>query len=33
MMDANQVWEVDQAIASMRAPGASSEPWWIDDAG
>jgi L-fuconate dehydratase len=30
MMDANQVWEVDQAIASMRRL-AEYKPWWIEE--
>jgi L-fuconate dehydratase len=30
MMDANQVWEVDEAIASMRAL-ARFDPWWIEE--
>ena len=30
MMDANQVWEVDQAIASMRRL-AEFRPWWIEE--
>ena len=30
MMDANQVWGVDEAIASMRTLGAY-EPWWIEE--
>jgi L-fuconate dehydratase len=30
MMDANQVWDVGEAIASMRAL-ARFEPWWIEE--
>jgi L-fuconate dehydratase len=30
MMDANQVWDVDEAIAVMRRLGAH-EPWWIEE--
>ncbi|XXX81597.1 L-fuconate dehydratase [Sorangium sp. So ce134] len=30
MMDANQVWDVDQAIASMRRL-AAFDPWWIEE--
>lgn len=30
MMDANQVWEVGEAIASMRAL-APFDPWWIEE--
>ena len=30
MMDANQVWGVDEAIASMRVLGAH-DPWWIEE--
>jgi L-fuconate dehydratase len=30
MMDANQVWGVDEAIAAMR-PLAAFEPWWIEE--
>lgn len=30
MMDANQVWGVDEAIAAMRNL-ASLEPWWIEE--
>ncbi|HEX8848770.1 MAG TPA: L-fuconate dehydratase [Gemmatimonadaceae bacterium] len=30
MMDANQVWEVGEAIASMRAL-ARFDPWWIEE--
>jgi L-fuconate dehydratase len=30
MMDANQVWDVDQAIASMREL-ARFDPWWIEE--
>jgi L-fuconate dehydratase len=30
MMDANQVWEVDEAIASMREL-ARFDPWWIEE--
>ena len=30
MMDANQVWGVDQAIANMREL-AQFDPWWIED--
>jgi L-fuconate dehydratase len=30
MMDANQVWGVDEAIAAMRTLGAH-EPWWIEE--
>ncbi|MGH7103861.1 MAG: L-fuconate dehydratase [Acetobacteraceae bacterium] len=30
MMDANQVWEVDQAIANMRRL-AAFKPWWIEE--
>jgi L-fuconate dehydratase len=30
MMDANQVWEVDQAIANMRRL-AEFRPWWIEE--
>jgi L-fuconate dehydratase len=30
MMDANQVWDVDQAIASMRRL-AEFNPWWIEE--
>jgi L-fuconate dehydratase len=30
MMDANQVWGVDQAIAAMR-PLAQFDPWWIEE--
>lgn len=30
MMDANQVWEVDQAIANMRRL-AEFDPWWIEE--
>jgi L-fuconate dehydratase len=30
MMDANQVWEVDEAIASMRRL-ADYRPWWIEE--
>ena len=30
MMDANQVWGVDEAIAAMRSLGAH-DPWWIEE--
>ena len=30
MMDANQVWGVDEAIAAMRRLGAH-DPWWIEE--
>ncbi|CAB3780540.1 L-fuconate dehydratase [Pararobbsia alpina] len=30
MMDANQVWEVDEAIANMRRL-AQFDPWWIEE--
>ena len=30
MMDANQVWGVDEAIAAMQRLGAH-EPWWIEE--
>ena len=30
MMDANQVWDVDEAIASMRVLRAH-DPWWIEE--
>ncbi len=30
MMDANQVWDVDEAIASMREL-AQFDPWWIEE--
>ena len=30
MMDANQVWGVDEAIAAMQALGAH-DPWWIEE--
>ena len=30
MMDANQVWEVDEAITNMRRL-AAFEPWWIEE--
>src|SRR3954453_5147754 len=30
MMDANQVWGVDEAIAAMRTLGAHA-PWWIEE--
>jgi L-fuconate dehydratase len=30
MMDANQVWEVDEAIANMRRL-AEFRPWWIEE--
>ena len=30
MMDANQVWGVDEAIASMQTLGAH-DPWWIEE--
>ena len=30
MMDANQVWEVDEAIANMRRL-AAFDPWWIEE--
>jgi len=30
MMDANQVWEVDEAIANMQRL-AEFEPWWIEE--
>ena len=30
MVDANQVWEVDEAIASMREL-AQFDPWWIEE--
>jgi L-fuconate dehydratase len=30
MMDANQVWGVDEAVASMRVLGAH-DPWWIEE--
>src|SRR5215208_4057175 len=30
MVDANQVWEVDEAIASMRVL-ARFDPWWIEE--
>jgi L-fuconate dehydratase len=30
MMDANQVWGVDEAIAAMRVLG-KYEPWWIEE--
>ncbi len=30
MLDANQVWEVDEAIASMREL-ARFDPWWIEE--
>ncbi|MGZ5178871.1 MAG: L-fuconate dehydratase [Ramlibacter sp.] len=30
MMDANQVWDVDEAVASMRQL-AAFDPWWIEE--
>ena len=30
MMDANQVWGVDEAIAAMERLGAH-DPWWIEE--
>jgi len=30
MMDANQVWDVDQAVANMRRL-AAFDPWWIEE--
>jgi L-fuconate dehydratase len=30
MMDANQVWDVDEAVANMRAL-AAFDPWWIEE--
>jgi L-fuconate dehydratase len=30
MMDANQVWDVDQAVANMRRL-AEFDPWWIEE--
>ena len=30
MMDANQVWDVDEAVANMRQL-AAFEPWWIEE--
>ena len=30
MLDANQVWDVDEAIAAMR-PLAAFDPWWIEE--
>jgi L-fuconate dehydratase len=30
MMDANQVWEVDEAVANMRRL-AQFDPWWIEE--
>jgi L-fuconate dehydratase len=30
MMDANQVWEVDEAVANMRRL-AEFDPWWIEE--
>ena len=30
MMDANQVWDVDEAIAAMREL-AAFDPWWIEE--
>jgi L-fuconate dehydratase len=30
MMDANQVWDVDQAVAAMRRL-AAHDPWWIEE--
>ena len=30
MMDANQVWNVDEAVAAMRALG-EFDPWWIEE--
>ena len=30
MMDANQVWDVDEAIATMREL-AAFDPWWIEE--
>ncbi len=30
MMDANQVWGVDEAVAAMRVLGAY-DPWWIEE--
>lgn len=30
MMDANQVWEVDEAVANMRQL-ATFDPWWIEE--
>ena len=30
MMDANQVWEVDEAVANMRRL-AAFDPWWIEE--
>ena len=30
MMDANQVWGVDEAIAAMERLGVH-EPWWIEE--
>jgi L-fuconate dehydratase len=30
MLDANQIWEVNEAIASMRAL-ARFDPWWIEE--
>ncbi len=30
MMDANQVWGVDEAISAMRTLGAHA-PWWIEE--
>ena len=30
MLDANQVWDVDEAIANVRAL-AGVDPWWIEE--
>ena len=30
MMDANQCWDVDEAIEQMRAL-AAFDPWWIEE--
>ncbi len=30
MMDANQVWGIDEAVAAMRVLGAF-DPWWIEE--
>ena len=30
MMDANQVWDVDEAVANMRRL-AEFDPWWIEE--
>ena len=30
MMDANQVWDVDEAVSNMRRL-AQFDPWWIEE--